>query len=331
MPTSISLIKPDDWHLHLRQDEALEGYVKDAEIYFEKVLVMPNTLPPVDSVTSLSHYKSQIENAASSLKPYMTFKLLPSISPDNLMELKNAGAVGGKLYPAGVTTNAEDGVSQIEQIFPHLEVMQDLDLVLNIHGEEPLGFCLNRERDYLSQVAKVQKNFPKLRVVLEHISDGASVDFIEAAPENFSASITVHHLFLTLDDVIGGSLRPHHFCKPIAKTPEDKLKIGRAALSGSPKFFLGTDSAPHLKEHKESDCGCAGVYTTPVALPLLAEFFEAAEALPKMEAFCSEFGSEFYKLPLNKTSIELKKESWQVPAMYHGVVPFRAGQILSWK
>jgi dihydroorotase len=244
--------------------------------------------------------------------------------------LIEAGAVAGKLYPAGVTTGSADGVADVHAVFPHLEIMQQHDSVLSIHGEDPDSFCLDRERQYLKQVQEIRDAFPKLRIVLEHLSDRASVGFIQNSDAHMAATITVHHLLLTLDDVIGGNINPHHFCKPVAKSSADRDALRRAAFSGNPKFFLGTDSAPHLKAKKESSSGIAGIYTSPVAIPLLAGIFDQAGVRDRLQGFCSENGSRFYGLPLNQETIVLQKKEWEVPAVMHGAVPFYAGRKISW-
>lgn len=332
----ITIRRPDDFHIHLRQGEALEQYAKDAAKCFARAMVMPNTLPPIVSAEDVWEYKKRIMNATEGLdfQPLMTFKVLPEIDPSEVAKMKEAGVIAGKLYPRGATTNAEDGVERMDDLFPLLEAMEKEEIVLSIHGEDPAAFSLDREYAFLPAVERVLERFDRLRVVLEHVTDARTLAFVEAGPDRLAATITVHHLFLSLDDVIGGFLQPHHFCKPVAKRPEDRTALRRAALSGSPRFFLGTDSAPHPIEAKECAEGCAGVYTAPVAMPLLAEFFEkegGPEWVALLEAFSSHFGAEFYGLPLNHGEIELHRESWEVPNRYGAVVPFRAGWELPWR
>jgi len=328
--TELELIKPDDMHIHLRQGEQLKNYVADAGVYFQRAVVMPNTVPPIDSPETLKKYKHEIEDSFSGFKALMTFKLHPRITPDGVKDLKEAGCIGGKLYPEGVTTNTGEGITNIQDIYPLFEALEDLDMVLNIHAEEPGAFSLDREREYLPRIQKIIENFPRLRIIVEHISDMASVEFVNNASENIAASITVHHMELTLDQIIGARLQPHHFCKPVPKRPRDKKAILDAALSGSSKYFLGTDSAPHLKKDKESDRGCAGIYSAPVAMPVLLETFESAGALAKVENFTSVFGSDFYKIPRNTSTLRMRKKPWKVPDEIHGVVPYKAGETLSW-
>jgi dihydroorotase len=248
-----------------------------------------------------------------------------------MQSLIESGAVGGKFYPARVTTNSEDGIKDLKSIYPLLEIMQERGIVLNIHGEEPESFCLDREKNFLKKVDELIHLFPRLRIVLEHISDRASVEYIMESRGQIAATITVHHLLLTLDDVIGNPINPHHFCIPVAKTTQDRKALLQAAFSGNPKFFLGTDSAPHPREVKEFAQGSPGIYTAPVAVPLLVQIFDKAGNLNRLEDFTSKFGSEFYQLPINSQKICFIKQEWTVPDAVHGIVPFYAGQKVSWK
>ncbi|MFP4302260.1 MAG: dihydroorotase [Spirochaetaceae bacterium] len=332
----ITIRRPDDFHIHLRQGPALAQYAKEAANCFARAMVMPNTLPPIVSAEAVREYRNRITDATKGLgfQPLMTFKILPEIDPGEVAKMKEAGAIAGKLYPRGATTNAEDGVERMDDLFPLLGAMEEEGVVLSIHGEDPAAFSLDREYAFLPAVERILKRFDRLRVVLEHVTDARTVAFVESGPERLAATITVHHLFLSLDDVIGGFIQPHHFCKPVAKRPEDRAALRRAALSGSPRFFLGTDSAPHPIEAKECAEGCAGVYTAPVAMPLLTEVFEkegGPEWVALLEAFTSRFGAEFYGLPLNHGEVELHRESWEVPGRYGTVVPFRAGAELPWQ
>lgn len=395
---------PDDFHVHLRQGTALAAYTQDLAAGFARALVMPNTLPPVSTADDLERYRSQIVEGLGPnpprFQPLMSFKLAPRHDAEAVTALAGGGVKAGKLYPAGVTTNSEDGVRTIESIFPALEAMQEHDIVLCIHGEVPDAFCLERETAFLSKLETIVTRFPGLRVVLEHLSTADAVRAVRDLPPRVSATITVHHLLLTLDDLIGGELRPHHFCKPVVKTPADRAMLREVVLNGEPKFFFGSDSAPHTREHKECDCGCAGLYTAPVSLPLLASFFEAhigvgglgagsggrggaggagtgsgsgqagggngngsgngngngngdrrgssdSQAgagvlsaggevhrpawVEAMEAFVSRYGAEFYRLPLNSGYLRLERQPWTVPAEYHGVVPFCAGEELQFR
>jgi dihydroorotase len=325
------LALPDDFHIHLRQDDALANYAQDASHQFGRVLVMPNTLPPVTEPKGLRKYKETIEAVAPGLEALMTFKLNANYSREDLIALQNAGAIAGKYYPAGVTTNSQDGVGDFESVLPVVALMEELDLVLCLHGEEPGVFCLDRENAFLKRVDVLVAQFPKLRIVLEHLSTRDAVEAVQNWPKNVAATITVHHLLHTLDDLIGDGLMPHHFCKPVVKRPEDRDALRLAAFSGNPKFFLGTDSAPHAKGKKECPCGAAGVYSAPVAIPVLLQVFEDAGMLHQFNDYTAGFGADFYRLPRTERVLTVAHQDWQVPCETHGVVPLAAGQTLRWK
>lgn len=329
---SLTLRKPDDFHLHLRQGEMLKNVLPHTVAQCARAIIMPNLTPPVLTAEDLKKYRQEIESALTgkAFTPLMTFKIVSSTTPEMVKELKIAGASAGKMYPEGVTTNSEDGVSDFPALYPVFAEMEKQGLVLCLHGEMPGEFCLDRESAFLDVLKDIADHFPTLKIVLEHITTADAVDAVESLPEQVAATITVHHLALTLDDVIGDKIQPHHFCKPIAKRPEDRQALLLAATGGSSKYFLGTDSAPHLKENKECAEGCAGVYTAPVMLPILAELFEETGALDMLENFTSRYGAEFYGLPLNEEKVQLTKKSWKVPDQYEGVVPFRAGEMLNW-
>ncbi|MFP4376130.1 MAG: dihydroorotase [Spirochaetales bacterium] len=347
---SLTLRMPDDFHVHLRQGEMIAPVIAETAPWFGRILVMPNVEPPIYSAERLLEYRREIEVAASrvigaSPQPelLMTFKVSPAIPVVEVQRLREAGAIGGKLYPRGVTTNSADGVEEIDALYPLLEAMEEHDLVLEIHAEEPGAFSLDREAAYMPTISRLARDFPELRIVVEHVSSKAAVEAVRACPANVAATVTLHHLMLTLDDVVGDCLQPHHFCKPIAKRPEDLEAIREAVLGGDPRFFFGSDSAPHPRDAKESACGCAGIYTAPVALPLLVELFEAAgvalteaeadtgpnpTSRPSLERFTSRLGAEFYRLPLPERSVTLAEIPWTVPASYAGVVPYYAGATL---
>lgn len=327
----LELPLPDDFHVHLRQDDALSGYVSDYAKQFGRGLVMPNTLPPITTPELLADYRQKILEACPDFEPLMTFKLHRDYTRSVLEKMQLEGAVAGKYYPAGVTTNSQDGISDLESVFSVLEIMESLGLVLCVHGEEPGIFCLDREYAFIRSMEKIIHRFPKLKIVFEHLSTQAAVDFVFNAPATVAATLTVHHLMFTLDDVIGECLQPHHFCKPLPKYPKDRDALLKAAFSGNPKFFLGTDSAPHSKEKKECVCGAAGVYSSPVALPLLAEIFEKAKNLARLPDFIGAFGADFYGLERTWKKIVLKRETWKVPDLIHGAVPLAAGKTLHWK
>lgn len=332
-PDSFTLPLPDDFHIHLRQGAALSQYVSAATAAFGRVIVMPNTTPPIRDEHDLVRYREEIRNAAPDAPwfvPLMTFKIASSHTSGDVKRLASAGATAGKLYPQGATTNAEDGVADIRSAWQVFEAMEEQGLVLCIHGEDPAAFVMDREDAFLPVLKLIASDFPRLRIVLEHITTARAVKLVESLPETVAATITVHHLLLTLDDVIGGFLNPHVFCKPIMKRPEDRSALARAALSDSPKFFFGSDSAPHPVGAKESSCGCAGVYTAPVAMPLLIDFFEQHGTMDLLRAFCCERGRAFYDLPANGYEVRYRRESWVVPEAFGDVVPFRAGESVPW-
>lgn len=328
---TFELPTPDDFHVHLRQGDLLKNYAKTVAREFGRILVMPNTVPPISSAAAIEDYRKEIQSSAPELGLLMTFKLNAKYTPEDLKRMKLAGAVAGKYYPAGVTTNSEDGVSDFESILPVVSEMEKLGLVLCIHGEEPGAFCLDRERDFIHRVEFLAREFPRLKIVFEHLSTCAAVDAVFRLPENVAATITVHHLLHTLDDVVGGSLMPHHFCKPLPKRPEDREALRKAAFSGNPKFFFGSDSAPHEKGRKEGPCGAAGVYSAPVAVPLLIEIFEHSGHLERLADFVAGFGAAFYGIPRPKTRVSYIEKPWTVPETVDGAVPLFAGKTLKWQ
>ncbi len=329
---SLLIRRPDDFHVHLRQGAACSEYARDAaRAGWARVLVMPNTVPPVIDANGLKNYQRAIETAAPGLKPLMTFQILPSHTEEDIRQLKQAGAIAGKLYPDGSTTNAETGIRDLKAIYPVLQAMQQHGLVLCIHGEDPAAPLMEREARFLKHLKSLQTAFPDLKIVLEHVSSKKGVQAVLESSPRVAATITLHHLLFTSDDLAGGLLHPHLFCKPILKSPSDRKAIQEVVLSGNPKFFFGSDSAPHPREHKEGPQCKAGIYTMPVSLPLLAQFFEERGALNIMEAFVSQFGSNFYGLPLNSGTIKLEKEPFTVSKLYHNTVPLMAGERLPWR
>lgn len=337
--SKITIRKPDDFHVHLRQEELLRIVVPHTAAYFQRALVMPNTEPPMCNIHVAHSYCNEIREIArragyDKFEPLMTIKIVDSMNPGIVNLAHTFGVVAGKAYPVGATTNSEEGVSDFRH--PHMrdvfEEMEASGMVLCVHGEMPSAPSLEREARFLCELEWLAVHFPKLKIVWEHITTRKAVEAVCALPPTVAATITVHHLFLTLDDVIGGKLNPHHFCKPIAKTADDRAAVQEAALSGNPKFFFGSDSAPHLLENKEYGAGEAGIFTSPVALPLLADFFERENLLSRLEDFVSRYGAEFYGLPLNKGTITLIKDPWKVPWVYGNcIVPFKADETLQWK
>jgi dihydroorotase len=337
----LTLRRPDDLHLHLRDGDLLRAVVRHSSGPFARGLVMPNTVPPVLTATDAEAYRKEIRDAVPAghrFEPLMTIKVVPSTTAETVRQARAAGVVAAKLYPEGVTTNSADGVRDVMALALAFAAMAEVGMVLCVHGESPEAFCLDREARFVDHtLPRLVDEVPDLRIVLEHVSSATAVDWVRSAPTGLdgrhrvAATVTVHHLLLTLDDVVGGMLAPHHFCKPLAKRPEDRDAVLAAALSGDPRFFLGTDSAPHRRRDKESAEGCAGVFTAPVALPVLAEVFEDHGALPRLDAFTGSHGAAFYGLAPNEGTVRLVKEPWVVPADHGGVVPFRAGTTLRWQ
>lgn len=328
--TILKLPLPDDFHVHLRQGDPLTDYARDMSRQFGRILVMPNTEPALQSVETILAYKKAITSAAPSLEPLMTFKIHSGLSQADLLAFKEIGVVAGKYYPAGVTTNSEDGVSDFESVFPVIALMEKMNFVFSVHGEEPGVFCLDREAAFIPKIKTLAQKFPRLRIVFEHVSTAEAVQAVLELPPNVAATITAHHLTMTLDDVIGDSLRPHHFCKPILKLPADREAIRKAAFSGNLKFFFGSDSAPHAQAKKECAYGAAGIYSAPVLLPILVREFEREGALNKLDDFIAGYGADFYGIARPTKKIELIKKSWIVSNNIHGVVPLAAGETLEW-
>ncbi|WP_419419861.1 dihydroorotase [Legionella sp. D16C41] len=334
-----TITRPDDWHLHLRDGLALKHTVAATAKHFERALVMPNLKPPLTSLDSLLSYREQIllnVPKDCSFNPLMTFYLNEDVKADELVKSKShTFIVGAKLYPAGATTNSEAGARSLKNLYPLLEVMQQMDLVLQIHGEIVHGDIFEREANFIKEeLVPIIKNFPKLRVVLEHISTKEAVDFIINTPNNVAATITPHHLLYNRNHLLAGGIRPHYYCLPILKHENDQRALQQAAISGNPKFFAGTDSAPHSQQTKETACGCAGIYSAPYAVALYTQAFDTLNKLDKLNAFISHFGANFYHFPINKQKLTLIKQAQHVPATLpfgnQEVVPIAAGSTLSW-
>ncbi|MBX9268366.1 dihydroorotase [Chromobacterium violaceum] len=339
---TLTLIRPDDWHLHLRDDAALAAVLPDTCRQMGRAIVMPNLKPPVTTVAAAAAYRERIlaaRPAGSAFEPLMTLYLTDKTSADEIRKAKACGFVHGvKLYPAGATTNSDHGVTDIAHAMPALEAMAEAGMPLLVHGEVTDADIdvFDREAVFIERVMKpLLAKLPQLKVVFEHITTREAAEFVAAAPANVAATITAHHLLMNRNALFVGGIRPHHYCLPVLKRELHRQALVKAATSGSAKFFLGTDSAPHAKGAKEAACGCAGMYTANAAIELYAEAFEAAGALDKLEAFASLNGPAFYGLPANGDRIELVKESWTVPAElpYPGdsLVPLRAGDSVAWR
>ena len=338
----ITITRPDDWHLHLRDGDMLARVLPDTARQFARAIVMPNLAPPVTNVALAGAYRDRILAALPAgmvFEPLMTLYLTERTSPQDIAEARASGFVHAvKWYPAGATTNSDAGVSNIERCAATLQAMQDHDLPLLVHGEVTGADVdvFDREAVFIETLLKpLLQRFPKLRVVLEHITTRQAAEFIAAAPANVAATITPHHLLMNRNALFTGGLRPHHYCLPVLKREEHRLALVAAATGGSPKFFLGTDSAPHTRGAKESACGCAGMYSAHAALELYVEVFEAQGALDKLEAFASFHGPDFYRLPRNTDRITLVREAWTLPAELGegatALVPLRAGTELAWR
>ena len=338
----ITLIRPDDWHLHLRDGEALRSVVADSARCFARAIVMPNLKPPVVTAAQAQAYRGRILAAlprGSRFTPLMTLYLTDNTTRQEISTAKASGIVHAvKYYPAGATTNSDFGVTDIRRCFPVLEAMAEQGLPLLVHGEvtDPGVDIFDRERVFIErELARLVQRFASLRIVLEHITTADAVDFVRSAPATVAATITAHHLLLNRNALFSGGVRPHHYCLPVLKRELHRKALEQAATSGNPKFFLGTDSAPHERKTKEAGCGCAGIYTAHAAIELYAEAFEAAGALDKLEAFASWFGADFYGLPRNTETITLRRQAWTVPdrvGFGQGeLVPLRAGEAIAWR
>jgi dihydroorotase len=338
---TLSITRPDDWHLHLRDDGQMRAVLVHTARRFARAIVMPNLKPPVATTRMALAYRDRILAslpAGMRFEPLMTLYLTDATSPAEIREARKSGVHGVKYYPAGATTHSAAGVTDIARCYGTIEVMEEVDLPLLVHGEvtDLEVDVFDKERIFLDRVlAPISHRFPGLRIVFEHITTREAVDFVKDAPGNIAATITVHHMLLNRNALFRGGIRPHHYCLPILKREIHRCAIVEAATSGNPRFFLGTDSAPHSRPDKETACGCAGIFTAHAAIELYAEAFERAGALDKLEAFASFHGPDFYRLPRNKDKINLKRENWTSPATLpfadDVLVPLRAGENIGWK
>ncbi len=338
----LTLTRPDDWHLHLRDGAALSAALPHTAQRFARAIVMPNLKPPVTTTGQALAYRARILAAlpkGAAFTPLMTLYLTDNTTPREIAQAKASGHIAAvKYYPAGATTNSESGVTDLKKTYATLAAMEQHDLLLLMHGEvvdEQID-VFDRERVFIERyLADLTQRFPKLRIVFEHITTQDAVEFVRAAPDTLAATITAHHLLLNRNAMFEGGVRPHHYCLPVLKREKHRQAVLGAAVSGSPKFFLGTDSAPHGRRAKESACGCAGIYTAHAGIELYAEAFEQAGALDKLEGFASFYGADFYRLPRNQDRITLIKEAWRVPQEYSlgedVLIPLRAGQQIGWK
>jgi len=336
---ALTLTRPDDWHLHLRDGDMLAAVLPDTARRFARAIVMPNLKPPVRTVEDAAAYRDRILAALPAgltFEPLMTLYLTDNTSPEEILKAKASGFMHAvKYYPAGATTNSDSGVTDIRRVEAVLETMQKAGMPLLLHGEvtDPDVDMFDREAVFIDRIlSPLLQRQPRLKVVLEHITTRQAAEFVAAAPANVGATITAHHLLYNRNAMFQGGIRPHYYCLPVLKRETHREALIAAATSGNPKFFLGTDSAPHATHAKEAACGCAGIYTAHAAIELYAEAFESAGALDKLEGFCSHFGPDFYGLPRNTETITLLRESHTVPATHAGgITPLRANEQLTWR
>jgi dihydroorotase len=336
---TLTINKPDDWHIHLRDGDVLRHTVSDIAKHFGRALVMPNLQPALTTAVSLMNYRDRILAACppgAEFSPYMTLYLNESVTPQDIKQAAFSEFIlGAKFYPAGATTHSEEGAQSLQALYPILEVLQQLDLVLQIHGEVTKGDIFEREALFIDKhLLPLIKQFPTLRMVLEHISTKEAVDFVTAAPNTIAATITPQHLLYNRNILLAGGIRPHYYCLPVLKHERHQNALRHAAVSGNPKFFAGTDSAPHALHTKENACGCAGVYSAPFAVALYAEVFDTMNQLNRLNDFMSRFGADFYQLPRATGTIELIKSPQIIPQSLNfgtdSVVPIAAGNTIAW-
>jgi len=338
----IKITRPDDWHLHLRDGALMQSVLPDTARQFARAIVMPNLRPPVTTAAQALEYRSRILAAlpaGMNFEPLMTLYLTDNTRAEEIRNAKACGVVHAvKLYPAGATTNSDAGVTDLRKTYAALEEMQRCGMPLLVHGEvtDPAVDVFDREAVFIEKVLQpLLRDLPELRVVFEHITTQDAAQFVADAPDTIAATITAHHLLYNRNAMLVGGIHPHYYCLPVLKRETHRKALVAAATSGSKKFFLGTDSAPHAQHTKENACGCAGCYTAHAAIELYAEAFEAAEALDKLEGFASFYGADYYGLLRNTDTVTLRKEEWLVPASVgfgeHRLVPLRAGEMMKWK
>ena len=339
--TQLIITQPDDWHLHLRDGAALSRTVTDTARYFSRAIAMPNLRPPVTTTALAMSYRERILQArpeGSNFEPLMTLYLTDNTSADEIYRAHNSGHIHAvKLYPAGATTNSDAGVTDLKYCAQALDTMQQLQIPLLVHGEvtSPEIDIFDREKVFIDQVLiPLLDDYPELKVVFEHITTADAVGFVSTNSSRIAATITPHHLLLNRNDLLVGGIHPHNYCLPVLKRSRHQEALIAAATSGNTKFFLGTDSAPHAQNAKETACGCAGIYSAHAAIELYAEAFDTADSLDKLEGFSSHFGADFYQLPRNTATITLSKQSWTVPDHYtlanQPLIPMRAGEQINW-
>jgi dihydroorotase len=341
MTQQITITRPDDWHLHVRDGEALKAVVPHTAAQFSRAIIMPNLRPPVTTAAQAVAYRERILSAVPagvSFEPLMTLYLTDNLPPDEIKRAKDAGVVALKLYPAGATTNSDAGVTHIRNTYKTLEAMQREGMPLLVHGEvtSPDVDLFDREAVFIdTQLVPLRRDMPELKIVVEHITTKDAAQYVRDADRFVGATITAHHLLYNRNAIFLGGIRPHYYCLPVLKRETHRVALVEAATSGNPKFFLGTDSAPHAAHLKEHATGCAGCYTAHAAMEMYAEAFDLAGALDKLEGFASFHGADFYGLPRNAGKLTLRRESWLAPEIYAfgeaQLKPLRAGEALSWR
>ncbi|MDA9818851.1 dihydroorotase [Methylophilaceae bacterium] len=335
----IRILKPDDMHLHVRDGAIMANVIQDTARQFARAIIMPNLSDPIINAFKAEQYYRAIKATSTDLKPLMTLYFTDQLTMIELDKVKHSPHIHGvKLYPAGVTTNSESGIDSINDCFPIFEMMEKKGIPLLLHGEvnDPSVDIFDREKVFIDKyLTNICKEFPSLRIVFEHISTKEAVDFVSNSNQLVSATITPQHILLNRNDLLVGGIKPHNYCLPIVKRSSHQKAVLNAAISGNPKFFLGTDSAPHFRSQKESACGCAGIYSARTALEFYAQIFDENNALDKLENFASKFGADFYGLPQNKGFITLTKKEYKVPSSIlienQELIPFYAGETLKWQ
>lgn len=335
---TLTITRPDDCHLHVRNGAILKTVLPHTARQFARAIIMPNLKPPVTTVVQALVYREEILQAIPegvNFMPLMTLYLTASTTIDEIKRAAESEYIHAfKLYPAGATTNSDAGVADVTKIYPLLAALEKYDVPLLIHGEVTDEDCdiFDRERVFIERyLLAIVANFPALRIVLEHVTTQEAVQFVESASDKIAATITPQHLLFNRNAILAGGIKPHYYCLPILKRETHRLALLKAATSGNQKFFLGTDSAPHLTHLKENSCGCAGCYSAFAALELYAEAFESANALDKLEAFASFYGADFYGLSRNEGTVTLEKRDWIIPASYDEITPLKSGELLQWK
>jgi len=342
MTDTLTITRPDDWHIHFRDGAAMQSVLPDTARVFARAIAMPNLKPPVVTVDDAAAYRARLLAAVPTgvaFEPLMTLYLTDNTQPEEIVRAKASGFVHAvKYYPAGATTHSDSGVTELTRAYGAIAAMEEHDLPLLLHGEvtDPDVDVFDREAVFIDRhLTRLLADFPRLRIVLEHITTRHAAEFVAAAPGNVAATVTVHHLLYNRNAMFRGGMRPHMFCLPVLKREQHRQALVAAAISGNRKFFLGTDSAPHAQSAKESACGCAGIYSAHAAIELYAEAFEEAGALDRLEAFASFHGADFYRLPRNTGTLTLRRESWTAPASLtlgsESLVPLRAGETIRWR